>query len=130
MVKSMGNWRYYLEGCKALTVVTDHKPNTFLDIKPSTQLSRRQVDWQACLSRFDLQWEYRKGAYNIADPLSISPALSLNLALSHEALLDSVKAAYAQVSWTESQRFKPLKPHGTSGWSMVFPRKILDFQSS
>ena len=101
MVKSLGNWRYYLEGCKALTVVTDHKPNTFLDSKPSTQLSRRQVGWQALLSRFDFQWEYRKGANNIADPLSRSPALMLNVVAHHEALLDSVKAAYAQASWME-----------------------------
>ena len=38
VVKILGNWRYYLEGCKALTVVTGHKSNTYLDTKPSTQL--------------------------------------------------------------------------------------------
>ena len=46
VVKSLEHWRYYLEGCKGkLTVVTDHKPNTFLNSKPPTLLSRRQVRW-------------------------------------------------------------------------------------
>ena len=31
--------------------------------------------WQAFLVRFDFEWEYRKVAYNIADPLSRNPAL-------------------------------------------------------
>jgi len=74
--KSFQHWHCYLEGCKGgVTVVTDHKPNTFLDSKPPTQLSRRQVGWQQFLLRFDYKWEYRKGIYNIADPLSRNPAL-------------------------------------------------------
>ena len=44
VVKSLEHWRYYLEGCVGgLTVVTDHKRNTFLSIKPPALLSRRQV---------------------------------------------------------------------------------------
>ena len=44
VVKSLEHWRYYLEGCVGgLTVVTDHKPNTFLSSKPPALLSRRQV---------------------------------------------------------------------------------------
>ena len=63
-----------LEGATGgVTVVTDHKPNTFLDTKPSVQLSSRQVHWQQ--SRFDFQWEYRKGICNVADPVSRCPSL-------------------------------------------------------
>ena len=75
VVKALDHWRHYLEGCVGLTLVTDHKPNTFLDSKSPTQFSRRQVKWQQFLSRFDYVWEYRKGAYNIAGPLSRNPAL-------------------------------------------------------
>ena len=39
VVKSLQHWKYYLERCLKLTVVTDHKPNTFLTTKPAAQLS-------------------------------------------------------------------------------------------
>ena len=58
-----------------MTVVTDHKPYTFLDTKPAVQLSSRQVHWQQFLSRFDFQWEYRKGCCNVADSISCCPSL-------------------------------------------------------
>ena len=65
-----------MEGAKGgVTVVTDHKPNTFLDSKPAVQLSSRQVRWQEFLARFHFQWEYRKGVHNVADPISRNPAL-------------------------------------------------------
>ena len=105
VVKSFQHWRCYLEGCKGgVTVVTDHKPNTFLNTKPSTQLSRRQVGWQQFLSRFDYQWEYRKGVYNIADPLSRNPALMTMVI--HQSpggpsqeLLEKIRAGYAKDPW-------------------------------
>ena len=57
VVKSFQHWRCYLEGCRGgVTVVTDHKPNTFLESKAPTQLSRRQVGWQQFLSRFHYKW--------------------------------------------------------------------------
>ena len=58
--------------------MTDHKPNTFLGTKYTkapTQLTRCQVVWQQLLSRFHYAWEYRKGVYYLADPLSRNPAL-------------------------------------------------------
>ena len=64
--------------------MTGHKPNTFLDGKPSPQFTRRQVGWQQHLSRFHYQWEYEKGIYNNADPLSRNPALM------NTVLLDSL----------------------------------------
>jgi len=61
-------WRCYLEGCKGLTLVTDHQPNTYLG---TTQvLSRRQSRWVEFLERFHYQWVYRPGRANMADPLS------------------------------------------------------------
>ena len=61
--------------------------------------------WQAFLSRFDFEWEYRKGVYNIADPLSRNPAL-LNMQMckdgfgqTSQALRDSIKLSYAQDPW-------------------------------
>lgn len=105
VVKSFQHWRCYLEGCKGgVTVVTDHKPNTFLDTKPSTQLSRRQVGWQQFLSRFDYRWEYRKGVYNIADPLSRNPALMTTVI--HQSpsgpsqeLLQKIREGYSKDPW-------------------------------
>lgn len=100
VVKSLERWRSYLEGCGKLSVVTDHKPNTFLNSKPPTLLSRRQVRWQQFLARFDFEWEYRKGAYNIADPLSRNPNL-MNMDMQvlsepSEKLINLIKESYAQ----------------------------------
>ena len=75
VIVALKKWRCYLEGAVGVTVVTDHKPNTYLDTKAPVQLSRRQVRWNEFLSRFDFTWEYRKGCKNVADPLSRSPAL-------------------------------------------------------
>jgi len=43
VISALQRWRCNLEGAKDVVVVTDHKPNTYLDSKPSVQLSRRQV---------------------------------------------------------------------------------------
>ena len=76
VISALRQWRCYLEGATGgVTVVTDHKPNTFLDTKPAVQLSSRQVHWQQFLSRFDFQWEYRKGCCNVADLISRCPSL-------------------------------------------------------
>lgn len=74
VVKSLEQWRYYLEGCfGGLTVVTDHKPNTFLSSKPPALLSRGQVRWRVFLAKFHFGWEYRKGAYNLPGFLPCTP---------------------------------------------------------
>ncbi|KAL0048355.1 hypothetical protein WJX82_001521 [Trebouxia sp. C0006] len=43
VISALRQWRCHLEGAKEVVVFTDHKPNTYLDSKPSVQLSRRQV---------------------------------------------------------------------------------------
>ena len=79
VVHAFSVWRCYLEGGQSgVTVVTDHKPNSFFASMPT--LSRRQARWQKFLSRFHYSWEYRPGRTNLADPLSRSPAF-LNMVI-------------------------------------------------
>ena len=61
VITALRQWRCHLEGAEKVVVVTDHKPNTFLDSKPSVQLSRRQVHWQQFLSRFDFHMGISQG---------------------------------------------------------------------
>ena len=67
VIHALRIWRAYLEGA-VFTVITDHKPNTYLSDQPS--LSRRQARWSEYLTRFPCQWVYRPGRLNCADPLS------------------------------------------------------------
>ena len=68
VVYALRTWRCYLEGCKGLVIVTDHKPNSY--INSQEMLSRRQSRWSEFLSRFDYELVYRPGRTNVADPLS------------------------------------------------------------
>ena len=70
----------YVDGTP-FNLVTDQKPNTFLDTQPT--LSRRQTRWSEYLQRFNFNWEYRLGITNVADPLSRNP--SYRPATSHVA---------------------------------------------
>ena len=111
-----------------MTILTDHKPNTFLSSKPAVQLTRRQVHWQEFLSRFDFTWDYIKGRANVADPLSRHPAYlnSVCGALSApgqveiecipgvkekaDELLDQIKSGYDMDDWFKQPRnLKPLR---------------------
>jgi hypothetical protein len=68
VVHALKTWRCYLEGA-TFTVVTDHVSNTFFQTQPS--LSRRQARWSEFLQRFGpINWVFRAGRDNIADPLS------------------------------------------------------------
>ena len=86
IVHALRIWRCYLEGCQGLTIVTDHKPISYLDAQ--TMLSRRQAHWAEFLSRFDYELVYRPGRTNVADPLSrlrVS-AITRSLARANETL--------------------------------------------
>ncbi len=50
VVRAMTAWRCYLEGGKAVKVMTDHAPNTYLPTQAN--LSRRQTRWSEYLQRF------------------------------------------------------------------------------
>ena len=73
VIHALREWRCYLEGTRPFTLVTDHKPLTFLQGVPV--LSRRQARWMEFLSRFEYNWLYRKGSLNVADALSRHPSL-------------------------------------------------------
>ena len=99
VISALKQWRCYLEGATGgVTVVTDHKPNTFLDSKPAVQLSSRQVRWQHFLSRFDFQWEYRKGCHTLADPISRNPALYAMLVQLHAIQAKDSEGDVASIS--------------------------------
>ena len=89
IIKALKEWRCYLEGCKGLTIHTDHNPLIYLKSQP--MLSRRQARWLDFLSRFEFEIKHIEGSKNPADSLSRlhSAALcSLFLAL-HVSQVDS-----------------------------------------
>jgi len=71
VIDALKAFRCYVDGVP-FTLVTDHKPNTFLTTQPT--LSRRQTRWSEHLQRFNFTWEYRPGRTNVADPLSRNPS--------------------------------------------------------
>jgi hypothetical protein len=80
VVHALKTWRCYLEGA-TFTVVTDHVSNTFFQTQPS--LSRRQARWSEFLQRFGpINWVFRAGRDNVADPLSRYPLDTLTALLS------------------------------------------------
>jgi hypothetical protein len=80
VVHALKTWRCYLEGA-TFTVVIDHVSNTFFQSQPS--LWRRQARWSEFLQRFDpINWAYRAGRDNVADPLSRYPLDTLTALLS------------------------------------------------
>lgn len=99
LIKALREWRCYLEGCRGLTLVTDHNPLTFF--AGQTVLSRRQARWAEFLSRFAYTVRYRPGASNPADALSrlheacVHVVLAATIGESHPELLDKLRAAYA-----------------------------------
>ncbi|CAL8460917.1 g448 [Coccomyxa elongata] len=65
-------WRCYIEGSPhPVKIVTDHQPLTYLPTKG--YLSPRQTRSAEKLARFTLDWTYRPGKQNMADPLSRKP---------------------------------------------------------
>jgi hypothetical protein len=72
VIEALREWRCYLEGAE-FNVYTDHQPLTYMDSKDS--LSRRQVRWAEELQRYNFKWNYKKGATNVADPLSRLPTM-------------------------------------------------------
>jgi len=69
-------WRHYLLH-KKFTVITDHRPNVTLQTcKSIGDTSGRRARWSELLQQYNIAWQYRPGATNIADVLSRSPHLS------------------------------------------------------
>ena len=84
VVRALEEWRCHFTGsAEDLKLVTDHNPITYFDSKKS--LTRRLERWVQFMSQFNYTWVYRKGADNVADPLSRSPALMLYTVLQYAA---------------------------------------------
>ena len=71
VIEALRAFTCYVDGAH-FTLITDHKPNTYLDTQPT--MSRCQTRWSEYLQRFNFTWEYRPGRTNVADPLSRNPA--------------------------------------------------------
>ena len=70
-VEALRAFRCYLLSGQQFTLVTDNKPNTYLQAQPT--LSRRQARWSEYLQCFHFSWLHREGRRNVADPLSRNP---------------------------------------------------------
>ena len=68
-VEALRVFRCYLLSGKQFNLVTDNRPNTFLQTQPT--LSRRQARWSEYLQRFHFNWVHRAGRHNFADPLAV-----------------------------------------------------------
>lgn len=68
-VEALRVFRCYLHSSQQLTLVTNNRPNTFLQTQPT--LSGRQARWSECLQRFHFSWVHRPGRHNV--PLSRNP---------------------------------------------------------
>ena len=108
VIYALEQWRCYLEGVP-FTLITDHRPNIFLDKKPI--LNRRQTRWMQELQRYHYKWEWREGRSNVADPLSRHPLLTYLLAPSFTAhLYVMTRAARRAAAETPSQPRMPSQP--------------------
>lgn len=95
IIKALKEWRCYLEGCKQLTIYTDHNPLTYLPTQ--AMLSRRQARWMEFLSRFVFSIEHIPGKKNPADGISRLFALVSNELLTVD-LPTAVRSGYASDS--------------------------------
>lgn len=72
VIAALREWRCYLDG-RQFTIVTDHQPNTYLDVATNTHTLKRRARWLDESSGFDYVWRYRPGRMNVADPISRAP---------------------------------------------------------
>ena len=72
VITALREWRCYLEGA-SFTIVTDHKPNTYLDVATSAHTVKRRAHWLDVSCGYDYVWVYRPGRVNVADPVSRAP---------------------------------------------------------
>ena len=72
VICALGEWRCYVEGAH-FTIVTDHRPNTYLDQATNAHTLKRRARWLDISCGYDYEWEYRPGRSNVADPISRAP---------------------------------------------------------
>jgi hypothetical protein len=88
VISALKEWRCYLEGV-SFTIVTDHKPNTYLSESTNIHTTKRTARWLEISCAYDYTWQYRPGRINVADPISRAPQhfstpCGLMYALAHE----------------------------------------------
>ena len=71
IVEALCVFRCYLLSGQQCDLVTDNRPNRFLQTQPI--LSRRQACWSEYLQRFHFNWVHRPGRRNVAGLLSRNP---------------------------------------------------------
>lgn len=123
-VLALEEWRCYLEGAPQVTLVTDHQPLVYLQGQQSAQmLNRRQARWMEKLSRFKVDWEYRPGRINVADPISrmYEPAQS------SKAVRDVVLAVL-HASHSESSLFRRIINGYTTDPCLANAKKVAKLQ--
>jgi hypothetical protein len=72
VISALKEWRCYLEDVP-FTIVTDHKPNTYLSESTNIHTTKRRARWLEISCAFDYEWRYRPGRMNVADPVSRAP---------------------------------------------------------
>ena len=81
VVHAMRTWRIYLEGAaQRVRIINDHRPNIFLPTQRNLgTVSRCKLRWleflQSLTNFTEIDWVYKPGATNVADPLSRCPVL-------------------------------------------------------
>ena len=74
LIYALKEWRCYLEGATVpFLLVTDHKPNTYLDVANNAHTLHRRARWLSMTCGYNYQWVYREGRLNVADPISRAP---------------------------------------------------------
>ena len=73
VVASLKEWRCYLEG-RPFTIVTDHKPNTYLDVATNAHTVKRRAHWLDISCGYDYTWVYRPGQAQCGGPCIARPA--------------------------------------------------------
>ena len=72
VISALSEWRCYLEGSD-FDIVTDHKPNTYLDEATNAHTVKRRARWLDISCGYTYNWVYRPGRVNVADPISRAP---------------------------------------------------------
>jgi Integrase zinc binding domain/RNase H-like domain found in reverse transcriptase/Chromo (CHRromatin Organisation MOdifier) domain len=75
-IHCLQKWRIYMSTGNHNVIETDHQPNVALNT--ATTLTPRHIRWLDLLRGFNVKWEYKKGATNMADPLSRMPTFYMN----------------------------------------------------
>ena len=124
-VEALRVFRCYLLLGQQFNLVSDNRPNTFLQTQPT--LSRRQARWSEYLQRFHFNWVHRPGRRNVADPPSRSPDfVSLNalLAVLTRSAASKPSSSSAAAAPLGQKRSHDVPASGANTVPIAKPRKL------